>query len=307
MAIVTSILLSTAFVGSKIALNYLPPLQLAGLRFFISGLILFIFCGNFKHYFTLLKKYSIFVLWVAFLQTFLVYGFLYIGLNMVPGSLGAIIIGSSPLFAALVAHLFVSDDKMTWKLSIGMFLGVTGIVIINYGRHVTGMAGSKELLGVFFLILTNLAGGAYNVVVMKSKREISPVMLSSMSLGIGGLALFFVSLPFNGLKFKLFPAEFWAALAWLSILSAVAFAIWFALLKRPGIKISNLNTWKFLIPVVGAILSWWLLPNESPDMYSIIGMVVICSSIVVINFPGFKKNSGKIKLNSVKNSDSIPA
>jgi drug/metabolite transporter (DMT)-like permease len=282
-------------------------LQLAGFRFFISGLILFIFCGNFKQYFSLLEQHSLFVLWVAFLQTFLVYGFLYIGLNMVPGSLGAIIIGSSPLFAALVAHFFVSDDKMTWKLSIGMFLGVSGIVFINYGRQVTGIAGPKELLGVFFLILTNLAGGAYNVVVMKSEREIPPVMLSSMSLGIGGLALFFVSLPFDGLQLKLFPAEFWVALSWLSILSAVAFAIWFALLKRPGIKISKLNTWKFLIPVVGAILSWWLLPGESPDRYSIIGMVVICSSIVVITFPGFKKNSEKIRLNSVKGSDSIPA
>jgi len=289
LAIFTSILWSTAFVGSKIALKYLPPLQLAGVRFFISGVIIFIAFGNYKHYFRLLRQHFGFVCWVAFLQTVLVYGFLYSGLNLVPAAIGAMVIGASPLFAALVAHFFVADDKMTWKLSVGLLLGVAGIVIINYGRQVTGIAGPKELLGVFFLIMTNLAGGAYNVVVMNNKRDIHPVMLSSMSLTVGGLVLFLVSLPKEGIHLEPFPFEFWASLSWLSVLSAIAFSIWFALLKRPGVKISNLNTWKFLIPVIGAILSWWILPDESPDFYSITGMIVVASSLLVINHEAILK------------------
>jgi drug/metabolite transporter (DMT)-like permease len=137
--------------------------------------------------------------------------------------------------------------------------------------------------------MTNLAGGAYNVVVMKNKRDIHPVMLSSMSLTVGGLVLFMVSLLKEGVHIKPFPFEFWAALSWLSVLSAIAFAIWFALLKRPGVKISNLNTWKFLIPVIGAILSWWILPDESPDFYSITGMIVVASSLLVINHEAILK------------------
>jgi drug/metabolite transporter (DMT)-like permease len=306
LAIICCLLWSTAFAGSKIALKYMPPLQLAGIRFFVSGLILFIVFGKYRLYFTILNKHTLFILWVAFLQTFLMYSFFYTGLNLVPGAVGAMVIGSGPLFAALVAHFFVPDDRITWKLGFGMMLGIAGIVIINYGRQVTGIAGPMELLGVFILILNNLVGGAYNVVVMKSKHEIHPVMLSSMSLAIGGLALFLVSIPVEGIEFKPLPAEFWAAFAWLSMLSAVSFSIWFSLLKRPGIKISNLNTWKFLIPVAGAFLSWWLLPDEYPDVYSIIGMLVIGSSLLVINFQLPGSRFFKEKINSVNKLDQIP-
>jgi drug/metabolite transporter (DMT)-like permease len=159
------------------------------------------------------------------------------------------------------------------------------------------------LLGVFLLILNNLAGGAYNVVIYKSKREIPAMVLSSASLGIGGLGLFLFSLPIEGFQIKAYSFEFWAAFAWLCMLSVVAFSIWFALLKRPGVKVSTLNTWKFLIPVFGAILSWLLLPNESPDAYSLIGMVVICSSILLINIPWVISKISKIKFNSVNSLD----
>lgn len=256
---------------------------------------------NFSSFFRIIKKNIGFILWIAFLQTFLMYSFFYLGLNLVPGAIGAMIIGSGPLFAVLVAHFFVHDDKMNWKLTAGLFLGIVGIIIINYGRQVTGIAGSLELLGVFLLILNNLVGGAYNVVIYKSKREIPAMVLSSASLGIGGLGLFVFSLPIEGFQIKAYPVEFWGAFAWLCMLSAVAFSIWFALLKRTGVKVSTLNTWKFLIPVFGAILSWWIIPDEYPDIYSIIGMVVICSSILVINFPSF---IGKLFTgNSVKSCD----
>ena len=277
-------------------MKYLPPLQLAGVRFFISGLLLIPVYGNLKKYLRIFREHAGFMIWVAFLQTFLMYSFFYTGLNMVPGSLGAMVIGSGPLFVALVAHFFIPDDKMTWKLTGGMFLAIVGIVIINFGRHVTGIAGPKEILGVFILILNNIVGGIYNVVVMKSKRDIPPVVLSSVSLGVGGIALFLFSLPVEGFKIESFPPEFYAALAWLSMLSAVAFSIWFTLLKRPGVKLSGLNTWKFLIPVVGAALSWLLIPGESPDIYAITGMLVVGISLLVLNHEAIFKNVLKSKM-----------
>ena len=116
LAILSCLLWSTAFAGSKIAMKYLPPLQLAGVRFFISGLLLIPVYGNLKKYLRIFREHAGFMIWVAFLQTFLMYSFFYTGLNMVPGSLGAMVIGSGPLFVALVAHFFIPDDKMTWKL-----------------------------------------------------------------------------------------------------------------------------------------------------------------------------------------------
>jgi drug/metabolite transporter (DMT)-like permease len=72
-------------------------------------------------------------------------------------------------------------------------------------------------------------------------------------------------------------------LLWLAFISAVAFSLWFWLLRRPGVKVSDLNLWKFIIPVSGAILSWVILPDESPNMSSIFGMAMIALSIVLFN------------------------
>jgi drug/metabolite transporter (DMT)-like permease len=87
------------------------------------------------------------------------------------------------------------------------------------------------------------------------------------------------------------PAEYWLTLIWLSFVSAFAFSLWFKLLQRPSVKVSELNLWKFIIPVAGAILSWILVPGEKPEWLTIAGMVIITSSLI-----GFYKNSNKPKL-----------
>ncbi|MCF8358234.1 MAG: DMT family transporter [Prolixibacteraceae bacterium] len=283
LAIVACLLWSTAFAGVKIGLKYMPPLQFAGIRFFISGLLLLcVFC-NPKSYFKYIKQHWWFVLSIALLQTVLMYSLFYTGINMVPGAVGAMVIGSGPLFAAIVAHFAMHNDKMNVKTTLGILLGISGIVIINVGRQMQSIAGVKELLGVVILIGNNLVSGWYNVVVMKSKRKIPSMVLSSASLGIGGLILIFISIPLEGVHIQKFPVEFYFSLGWLSFLSAAAFAIWFALLKRPGVKVSYLNTWKFIIPVFGAILSWLLLPGESPDIFSLAGMFVVAAAMLVMN------------------------
>ncbi|NEW84143.1 MAG: hypothetical protein GZ094_17490, partial [Mariniphaga sp.] len=41
--------------------------------------------------------------------------------------------------------------------------------------------------------------------------------------------------------------------------------------------------WKFIIPVFGAILSWILIPNESPDLVSIAGITTTAIALVLFN------------------------
>ena len=284
MAIIACLLWSTAFTGVKIGLNYMSPLLFAGIRFSFSGILVFLYYGKPKAYFRAIKMHFRFVLLVAFLQTVLMYGLFYTGMTMVPASMGAMVNGSSPLFAAIVAHLFIKDDKLSWRSTGSILLGVVGIVIINWGRQTKDSADSLELLGVLLLIGNNLVSGLYNVVVKQTKRDISMLTLSSASMLIGGILLILISIPFETMPTNWhFPAEFWLALAWLSFLSAAAFALWFTLLKRPGVKISYLNSWKFIIPVFGAILSWLILPNEAPDVYAITGVVVIGASLLWMN------------------------
>ncbi|MDD4431063.1 MAG: DMT family transporter, partial [Bacteroidales bacterium] len=213
MAIIACLLWSTAFTGVKIGLNYMSPLLFAGVRFSISGILILLYYGKFKDYFKAVKIHFWYILLIALLQTVLMYGLFYTAMNMVPGSMGAMINGSGPLFAAIVAHLFIKDDKITLRSAGSILLGIIGIVIINIGRHTKGHVGGLEMIGVLLLIANNLVSGLYNVIVKKSKREISMLVLSSASLLIGGLLLILISIPFETMPTNLnFPAEFWLSL-----------------------------------------------------------------------------------------------
>jgi drug/metabolite transporter (DMT)-like permease len=297
LAIVSSLLWSSAFVGIKIGLKYHSPLQFAGVRFLIAGLILLPVIGNLKKIKNEVKANFAFVCLIAFLQVVLQYSFFYMGVNLVPASISAMIVGSGPLFVALAAHFTVTDDRLSWAKTISIFLGIAGVAIIAIGQKSLPSGSEIALLGIVYLIFNNMSSGISNVVIARKQHTISPMVLTSSSLFIGGLAMILISLPFEGLPKQHFPVEYFVALAWLSFLSAASISIWNTLLRRPGVKVSELNIWKFLIPVAGAILSWAILPNESPDAISVSGMILIAFSLLILNLPNqWRKIKSKKKL-----------
>jgi len=284
LAILACWLWSTAFVGVKIGLEFHTPLQFAGIRFFISGVLIFLYFGKPQRFLLELKENLRFILLLSVVQIFGQYALFYSGLNLVPSALAAMIVGSQPLFIALVAHFSFHNDKMTPLKTGSILIGVAGIAIITLGRANVELKGELEFLGIALLLINNVVSGYSNVLIAKKSTGISPIVLSSTSLMIGGLMLSVVSVPLEGIHLGPFPPKYWYALAWLSFLSAAAITIWYTLLKRPGVKVSILNVWKFLIPVSGAALSWMLLADEKPDLISIIGMAVIAVSLIALNF-----------------------
>jgi len=108
---------------------------------------------------------------------------------------------------------------------------------------------------------------------------------------IGGAALFIFSIPLEGIHFEPKPPVYFISLIWLSLLSAVAISIWITLLKRPGIKVSDLNLWKFMIPMFGALFSWILLPAERPQPLTTAGMVIITLALIISALLPRKKGS----------------
>jgi drug/metabolite transporter (DMT)-like permease len=283
LAIFACLLWSTAFVGVKIGLQYAQPFGFAGIRFMISGLILLPFTGGLKRYFRIIQTNYRRILVVALSQTFVTYAFYYFGMTLVPGALAAIVIGSSPLIFAIVAHLTMHDDKITFLKFISMLIGFAGIVIISISRQPWQSAGLREFMGISILLVGTISGAIGNVLVSKDGHKIPPVLLNSAQLFIGGFFLFLFSLILEGSPLRPYPPIYYVTLIYLSILSAVAFSIWFILLKKPDVKVSSLNLWKFIIPVFGAMIAWLILPAEKPELFAVIGMVFVALSILAFN------------------------
>lgn len=284
LAILSCLLWSTAFAGVKIGLEYTTPLQFAGTRFFISGLMVLPLALRLNpSYFRIVWDHRKLILLFAFLQTFLQYTMFYTGINMIPAAVAAIVIGSQPLFIALVAHFMMPGDRMTMRKTMVILFGILGVVLVSFGKDPESVTGKVAILGILLMLGINVLSGFTNVLVASEKGRIPPLVISSASMIMGGAALFLFSVPIEGLHMEPKPVPYYLSLGWLSILSAVAISVWITLLKRPGMVVSDLNLWKFLIPVFGAILSWILLPAEKPLPVIITGMVIIASSLVILN------------------------
>jgi drug/metabolite transporter (DMT)-like permease len=266
-------------------------MHFAGVRFIISGLIIFPFAGPLSQFFPMIKKHWKIVAWVTILQGLINYILFYHGLNLVPGALGAVIVGSQPLVTAVVAAMMHDADKLTRKKVITIIFGISGVILISAGRQALKIGDLIELLGVLMILIANISTAISNVMVSLKSKGLNPLVLSSISLFVSGLLLFLLSLPFEARSLTPAPTQYWLVLSWLSFMSAFAFSIWFKLLQRPQVKVSELNLWKFIIPVVGATLSWLFVPGEKPEWLTITGMIIITGSLVL-----FFKNGRKVTI-----------
>ncbi len=285
-AIVACVIWASAFAVAKVGFEYVPPILLSGMRFALAGLILIPLI--------LIRRESIaqairqdwrFMTIFALVQTFMQYGLFYVGLDKVPASISAIVIGAGPLFIALMAHWMMPNEKLTLRKVVAIAAAITGVVFISATKGGMSISSSGFFFGLSLLLLSNIIGGYANIMVAKHKRELSPVILTAFANFVGGVLLLIVGAFFEKFPTEPLPMKFYFTWLWLAFIPAAGFSIWYTLLKRPGIKVSDLNMWKFIIPVVGCILSWIMLADENPNYTSVVGILIITLSLQIYQTP----------------------
>lgn len=297
LAVICCILWASPFVPLKIGLEIMPrPLEFAGYRFFLAGFFIAVFYALSRigkkndpgkgGYFAQVRRNFPKILLISVFHTSLLYTCFYMGQMRVEAAIGALVVGSQPLFVAVFAHFMRRDDRLSWRKTAAILLGLAGLVIIASGK-ISGadLLGWTPIVGILFLVGNNMTSAFSNVLISRTQTDrLDPLVFSSSQLMVGGLTLLVISYPAAG--FHGFPTQgiWWVSLAVLVFISTVAIGLWFVLLARPGVKVSELNMWKFLIPVVGSMESWALMPEEYPQLYSVVGLLVLTSSLVLLNY-----------------------
>jgi len=289
-AILGCLLWSSAFAVVKMGLEYMPPLTFAGMRFLLAGLMLIPFCGRFKAIAFALRRQKRLILWVSFLQTVILYSTYFVGMKLVGGAQAAIVVGSGPLAAALMAHWFMKNDRMTRGKSCSIGMGMVGVVVLACASKPWSPAGMRQVIGMVLLMVGVISSAVSNILVARSRRAMNPMLLASLQMGFGGMVLLVMAGSFEGLPDHVPPMQFFVALGWLAFVSATAFSIWFYWLKR--VKVSELNMWKFLVPVFGVVISWLLLSGESPDWITVACMACVAGAVLMNQLEN--RRNGKI-------------
>jgi drug/metabolite transporter (DMT)-like permease len=281
LAIVACIIWSAAFLLVKKCLQEMPPFFLSGERFILAGLMLTPFLIPFTATGKAIKNNFLLILKTAMFQTVILYGLFFVAMQYVRGAQASVIIGASPVISALVAHIMQKNDKLNTTRFLSFLLGFLGVTVTVLSSKPWHSNASGEFFGILLLLAGSVSSSIANVFVSNSQKSLPPMILNFSQMLFGGIILLIIGFFIEPIPQQIPDFSFFQNLLGLAFISAAGFSIWFYLLGYE--KVSTLNSWKFLIPVGGSILSWTFLPDEYPDIAGITGIVLVCSAVLLCN------------------------
>jgi drug/metabolite transporter (DMT)-like permease len=204
--------------------------------------------------------------------------FLYIGMDLTLASRGAVLLYTQPFFTALLAHLFVSGDRLNLSRSVGLCLAFAGVALILGGRPSSGQA---SLVGDLFCVVAGLCWGCTNVyigrnLVGRAKFEQILFWQLAPSAPILALASLFLEKPFFRLTWAVSGNLLYQAVA----VAFVSYLIWFSMFKR--YKVSILGAFTFMAPIFGVVASW-LIMSDPLTWGLLLGLAGVSVGVWLVN------------------------
>lgn len=287
IALLSSVLWGSAFPTLKISYQELnlvsddiwSKVLFAGFRFFGSSILLFIFLFFKKEKITLKFNLIYKLIILGLLQTTLQYFFFYNGLANTSGMKAAILQSSSTFFVVLLAHFIYKNDKINNRKIIGLVTGFLGIILANWG---SGFNLNISLEGEGFLLIAGFVASFGTILAKHLTVNLNPFLITAIQMFFGSIIL----ISIGSLKVGLFSLEFntlsLILLLYSSFLSAVAFSLWYSLLKYN--KAGEVTIYRFMIPVFGSILSSVFIPGEKLNIQIFFALVMVAIGIISVNY-----------------------
>ncbi len=281
-AIAIAVLINILWGGNPVAVKYsllaFPPLWTAFFRFAIAIVCVAIWARMSgvsiwpaRHEWRALALIgSLFTVQIAAMN---------IGFDRTSGSMGAVLIATNPIFAALFAHYLIAGDTLSVFKSVGLAVAFAGIALV-----VTRGSGDLQL-----------ADGAWgNVIVLASacllggRLIVSAKVLQRMDGARVVLWQMILSLPLFAVGGLVFENIRWDAIAWEPlaglayqgvIVAGLGFSVSFYLMKRytPSVIVS----FNFVSPIAGVLLSAWLLGDAITGRL-LAGMLLVVVGLFLI-------------------------
>jgi drug/metabolite transporter (DMT)-like permease len=278
LALLLAILWGGNSVSIKIALAGIPPLALAGGRFFLGALVVLIWAGLSRIPLRLGNGEKRGLLQLALLFVVQIY-LLNAGTHFTLAGRSTILISTFPFSIALFAHLFLPGDRLTPPKVFGMALAFAGVVLIFAESLVLGELA--HLPGDLMVMASSLLLGARQVYIKRLAQGIHPAKLLFYQATLSIPVFFLLSAIFeSSIPYGLAPDVVGAILYQGLVVAGFCFILLTLLLRR--YVASHIGVFGFATPVFGVLLSNLLL-GESVSSGLIGGMLLVGAGIAVVN------------------------
>jgi len=281
LALLCAILWAGTSVAIQFAQDVWPPLMTAGVRFGLGSMCIALWCWWDGQPLALRARQWKPVL-VAGTLLGIQIGLFHWGHTLTSAAHGQVLIGSNPVWVALLAHFLLAGDRLTMWKSVGLSLAAVGVVAVVLGAsNTSGDATRVGHLSGDLIVFVSSWFLAANIVYSKhALGTVEPGKLVLWSNMVGASLLLLTGLatePISQIRFE--PAATWALLYQGIIVAGFCFAAWATLLRRH--RASQLAVFGFAQPIFGIILGVLLRGNHvSP--WLLVGGAAVAAGIVIV-------------------------
>ena len=277
-ALLVTFLWSTSFIIIKWGLIEIPPITYAGLRYFIAFLCFIPFIFR-KKYIAEIKQLKPFQWKKLILLGFVFYTFTqgaqFLGLSLLPSVTVSLMLNFTPIIVAIMG-IFLLSEKPTTIQWIGSSLFIVGI--ITYFLPISLIA--NQAIGLLVMLIGVLANAISAIIGrdINRNKDISPLVITFISMGVGAVILIIIGFSMNGIPEISFKT--WGFLLWLAVINtAFAFTLWNLTLRTLTAMESSIINGTMLIQI--AILAWYFL-GETITFKEGIGLTIAAFGAVLV-------------------------
>jgi len=202
------------------------------------------------------------------------------GEQSIDSAVASILNGTVPLFAMIIAHRSMAEERITASRLAGLLTGFLGVVIlmagnIGPGGFRTGGLGQVAVLAAAILYAWSA------VFARKNLHGLTPIVQAFLPLIVADLFIWTGAVALEAPDLVPTTSLTWLALVWLGLLgSCVAYLLYFYLLHSIGPTRAPMVTYVF--PVVGLVLGVVFL-QEQVDWSLILGAALVVAGILIVN------------------------
>lgn len=285
------LLFGSATPVSKLVGADFPPFVGAGLRVAIGALALLPAALARREGFGRLTRHD--WLLTALIALFGMFGFtalMLYGMALVPGTLGAVVMSTTPAVTAAGAMLLLGEAA-SWRKLTAILLAVGGVLLLQLGGG-GGEAGDSPWLGALLVFAAVCCEAAYTLLGKRASEHADPILVAFLAAALS-LPLF---LPLALWQLGDFdPAAIawqgWAALAWYGA-GTLALGTWFWYAGVARAEGSVAAGFMGLMPVSALLLSYLLL-DEPFRWIQPLGFAVVFAGVLLMAWEHARMATGQ--------------
>jgi drug/metabolite transporter (DMT)-like permease len=283
----------STFLAIRIGVREVPPFLLAGMRFFVAGIALYVWMRLKGEASPTPREWGAATI-LAILIFVIDYGCLFWAERRVPSGIAAVMMATIPAFMAISEILILRTQRPTPRLAAALLIGLAGVAVLMSRSLALGQA-PIDTAGACALIVGAIAWSLASALTRKLPLPSAKAMSSGAQMLTGGSLLFLAAAlagEFRGFRIQAVSRNAWFALAYLivagSIIGFTAY-VWLIHHESP----TKVGTYAYVNPVV-AVLVGYFLGGEAIGPRTILGTLLVLVSVIVITTARTKSHAAPL-------------